>query len=191
MTSEGVGSGSGPASAGTTAVDSLVTRVHRLALGLFQRLPLTVRRLVVRAIAPKYSVGALCVIERADGRILLVGQTYRSRWGLPGGLLKRRESPAAAVRREVAEEVGLDVELRGEPTVVVESRLQRIDMIYRGVPAAGTDPDNLRVGTAEIATWAWFRPDQLPELQAETAAALVAMARNSVGDTAPAGYQPR
>jgi len=160
--------------------DMMFTRLHRLALGLFQRLPLPVRRVVVRTIAPKYSVGALCVIERADGRVLLVGQTYRARWGLPGGLLKRRETPAAAARREVAEEVGLDVELLGEPTVVVEARMQRIDIIFRARPAAGADPDQIHPGTAEIATWGWFDPDRLPELQPETASALMAVARESV-----------
>jgi len=41
--------------------------------------------------------------------VLLIRHLYRQRWGVPGGLLQRHESPADAARREVREEVGLDV----------------------------------------------------------------------------------
>jgi len=46
-----------------------------------------------------------------DGKVLLVART-RSRWSLPGGTIKRSESPLAAARRELEEEtslVGTDV----------------------------------------------------------------------------------
>lgn len=142
---------------------------------------MVVRRGVVRVIAPKYTVGAMCLIERDDGRVLLVQQTYRNRWGLPGGLVARREPPGDAARREVAEEVGLDVELVGEPAVVVEAKLQRVDVVFRARPAPGADPDALRIRTAEIVTCEWFDPAALPELQTETASALIALARASRG----------
>ena len=155
----------------------MLARLHRLALQVFGLLPRGLRRTVVRLLSPKYTVGAMCLIERSDGRVLFVRQTYRNRWGLPGGLVARRESPADAARREVAEEVGLDVELVGEPTVVVEPRLQRVDVVFRARPAPGADPDALRISTAEISTCAWFDPAALPELQTETASALVVLAR--------------
>jgi 8-oxo-dGTP diphosphatase len=151
--------------------------LHRFALQLFGRLPRPVRRVLVRLVAPSFSVGAICVIERADGRMLLVRQTYRSNWGLPGGLLKRHEAPADAVRREVAEEVGLDIELLGEPAVVVESRLHRVDIVFRARPAPGANPDGLQIGSAEIESCTWFAPEELPHLQPETASALIALAR--------------
>ena len=53
----------------------------------------------MRAIAPTYTVGAMCFIERDDGALLLVQQTYRKQWGVPGGLLKRGEEPEDAARR--------------------------------------------------------------------------------------------
>src|SRR5690606_25957189 len=114
-------------------------RLHRLALRVFAKLPVGARRRVVRALAPTFSVGAICCVERDDGAILLVRQSYRRRWGLPGGLLQKGESPADAVRREVDEEVGLDLELLGEPAVVVDARARRVDIIYRGRPAARED----------------------------------------------------
>jgi 8-oxo-dGTP diphosphatase len=42
-----------------------------------------------------------------SGRILLVDPVYRDTWDLPGGVVEAEESPHAACRREVAEEIGL------------------------------------------------------------------------------------
>lgn len=41
-----------------------------------------------------------------DGHILLVGRA-RSRWALPGGTVRRNETPSDAARRELEEETGL------------------------------------------------------------------------------------
>jgi 8-oxo-dGTP pyrophosphatase MutT (NUDIX family) len=154
-------------------------RLHLLALKIFQRLPVKARRLVVRIIAPGFTVGAICFIEREDGAILLVRLSYRQRWGAPGGLLKRGEDSAAAARREVREEVGLEVELLGEPAVVVDAAAHRVDLIYRGRPAADQDPDAARPGSPEIVDVRWFPAGELPELQHEASGALVALARSS------------
>ena len=43
-----------------------------------------------------------------QGRVLLVNPVYKAPWDLPGGAVKAAESPHAACRREVAEELGLD-----------------------------------------------------------------------------------
>lgn len=152
-------------------------RLHRFALRGYQRLPVLARRWVVRTIAPSYTVGAMCIIERADGAILFVRHSYRSRWGVPGGLLNRREEPAHAARREVREEVGLDVVVSGEPVVVVDARPQRVDLVYRARLGKGVDLAGVRPVSPEIAEVRWFPPDELPELQIETTAALMAMAR--------------
>ena len=117
-------------------------RVQKVLLGLYRRLPLTGRLMVVRTLTPSFHVGALCVIERADGALLLLRQSYRRKeaWGFPGGLLKRGEEPADAVRREIREELGVQVEVDDAPMVVVDARHRRVDVIYRG-RLAGDDPD--------------------------------------------------
>ena len=43
------------------------------------------------------------------GRVLLVKPNYRELWSLPGGILEDGEPPHVGCRREVAEELGLDV----------------------------------------------------------------------------------
>ena len=49
------------------------------------------------------------IVCRRQGLILLVTRE-RSRWSLPGGTIRRTESPLEAARRELAEETTLDVE---------------------------------------------------------------------------------
>ena len=104
----------------------------RLLLGVYRRLPVLGRRWVVRTIAPSFTVGAMAIIERQDGAVLLVRHSYRKRWGVPGGLMKRREHPEVGLRREVQEEIGIEVDLLGEPAVVVDPHPQRVDLVFRG-----------------------------------------------------------
>lgn len=152
--------------------------LHRRLLHGFRRLPRPVRRRIVRTIAPSYTVGAMCFIERDDGALLLVRHSYRHRWGVPGGLLERGEEAADAARREVREEVGVDVTLVGEPAVVVAPDAQRVDVVYRARLAPGVDPDDARPTSPEIVAVRWAPAGELPELQHETAGAFVALARS-------------
>lgn len=157
-----------------------MARAHRAALQLYRRLPVKARRRVVRTIAPAYTVGSICVIERDEGEVLLVRLSYRKSWGLPGGLLKRGETPQQAARREVKEESTLDVELVGDPAVVVDAVAQRVDVVFRARPAPGVDPDGAVASSPEIVEVGWFPSDALPDLQHEASGAMVALARRRV-----------
>ncbi|MGH9110792.1 MAG: NUDIX hydrolase [Acidimicrobiales bacterium] len=155
-------------------------RIQTLLLRLWGRVPRLVRRWIVRVLAPSYTVGAACVIERDDGAVLLVRLVYRNGWGLPGGLVNRREDIASCGRREVLEEIGLPVELVGEPAVVVDARPQRVDVVFRARPADGVDPGSARPRSAEVTEVRWFPVDELPQLQPEAVTAFVALARTGV-----------
>ncbi|MGI9502273.1 MAG: NUDIX domain-containing protein, partial [Geminicoccaceae bacterium] len=53
---------------------------------------------------------ATCVLFFDEGdRLLVVKPTYRKDWLLPGGTVERDESPWDGARREVLEEIGLEV----------------------------------------------------------------------------------
>ena len=104
----------------------------------------------------RMAAGALFRDE--DGRVLLVDPTYKPTWELPGGVVEKEESPHAACRREVAEELGLD-RRPGRALVVdwVPSRSERpegVIVVYDGgvlAPgevAAITLPDGELAGQA-------------------------------------------
>ena len=135
----------------------------RPVLRVFRALPENVRQRAVRAASPSYTLGAQARITRDDGRILLVKAAYRWRWGMPGGLMDAGEGPDEAVRRETLEETGLEIELTGDPLVLVETDMQRVNFMYDAVPAPGVDPDALKAPDGEILEIGWFGPDELPE----------------------------
>ena len=148
----------------------MLKALHRLALGAFRLLPTSARRLVVRSLSPTFTAGAIAVILDDSDRMLLVRQTYRGRWGLPGGLMKRGELPLDALRREVREEVGIAVVPDGEGEVVLDPEPRRIDVVFLARQADPTvDP---RPCSVEIEALRWVTPEDLPQIQMETAMAL-------------------
>jgi ADP-ribose pyrophosphatase YjhB (NUDIX family) len=134
----------------------------------FRVLPPPLQRLAVRAGTPNFTVGAVVVLRRPDGRVLMVDQRHTGAWALPGGLLRRGEAPADGLVREVAEEVGVrldDRELR-VPLAVVAPAVGRVDVVYvvdtpddRGAHAAAED---------EVRRVGWFSLDELPEVTGPT-----------------------
>jgi 8-oxo-dGTP diphosphatase len=155
----------------------VIDEAYGLALRVFRRLPTRVRLALIHGGSPGYTVGAMCVVTRDDGARLFVRHSYRRRWGVPGGLAKRGEDARDAAVREAMEEVGLRVELVGEPTVVVEPESRRVDVIFAARPALGSDPDTVVPRSPEILECRWFPSGELPALQHETAGALVTLAR--------------
>ena len=156
--------------------------IYLAALRIFRRLPAPVRRTAVRAGTPGFTVGAVCLIER-DGRLLMLRQPHRDGWSLPGGLLGRGESAAHAVQRELVEEIGVRVEVGRPVTVVVDSPLRRVDVIFR-VQVTGDIGE--RVG-GEATAARWLDPAEVTEADGPTRQILAAAA--DVRD--PSGYAGR
>ena len=158
---------------------ALGRRAQTLFFAAFKRLPRAARLFLVRRATPSFHVGSICVVERADGHLLLVRQSYRrGGWGFPGGLLRRREDPADAVRREVSEELGIDVDLQGQPVVVVDARARRVDVIFTARLAEGSAEPERGPRSPEIADVAWYPPDGLPRLLPEATSALIELGRS-------------
>ena len=59
----------------------------------------------------QFTIGAFGIIFDEQKRVLLVHRRDYDLWNLPGGTLEDFESPANAVKREVKEETGLEVEV--------------------------------------------------------------------------------
>ncbi|MEU9989350.1 NUDIX hydrolase [Streptomyces sp. NPDC048045] len=58
-------------------------------------------------------VAADVLLRDPVGRVLLVNPTYKPGWDLPGGMAEANEPPEDAARRELIEELGLHIVLRG------------------------------------------------------------------------------
>jgi ADP-ribose pyrophosphatase YjhB (NUDIX family) len=60
---------------------------------------------------PHHSVSVAGIVVREDGRILAIQRRDTCRWEPPGGILELDETFEDGVRREVAEETGMTVEV--------------------------------------------------------------------------------
>lgn len=135
---------------------------------VFRRLPMPVRRAVVHAVTPSYTVGAVVVLRRDDGRIALVEQRHSPGWALPGGLLRRGEHAAEGLAREVEEELGLQLN-RGAlpvPYAAISPRARRVDVVYFVDSVPGTRLH--REDEVEVTRTGWFALDALPEVSEPT-----------------------
>lgn len=111
-------------------------------------------------------VGCGAFITDDQGRLLLVKRRRdpeAGHWGLPGGKVDFLEPVPDAVRREIAEELGITIVLTGLLCVVdqidVDSASHWVNPVYRARITAGTprlmEPDAL-------ADWGWFAIAALP-----------------------------
>jgi 8-oxo-dGTP pyrophosphatase MutT (NUDIX family) len=63
--------------------------------------------LMLRSLVRPVAFGVAGAIFDAQGRVLLVRQSYAAGWRLPGGAIGLGEAPETALRRELHEELGL------------------------------------------------------------------------------------
>lgn len=60
---------------------------------------------------PRKIVASAGLVFDQEGRLLVVKPTYRRGWNMPGGVADGNEAPAEACRRELREELSLDLEV--------------------------------------------------------------------------------
>ncbi len=127
------------------------------------------RRSVVHAATPSFTVGAVAVLRRADGHLVLVEQRHSLGWALPGGLLGRGENPAVALVREIREELGIRLDPRALPVpyAAVDAVVRRVDVVF--FVDAPPDARLLAEDDVEVRRSGWFPLDGLPELSEPTA----------------------
>lgn len=109
---------------------------------------------------------ACALVADAEGRLLLVRRAhdpYGGTWDLPGGFLEEAEHPLDALRRELLEETGLEVDpldfvgawidrYGDGPDAPTTLNLYWTARVTGGEPVAGDDAAELR----------WFPRDALP-----------------------------
>jgi 8-oxo-dGTP diphosphatase len=131
----------------------------------------------MRLVHPRFTVTAGALIFNKSGQILLLKHRFRagSGWGLPGGFLESGEQPIDALRRELREELNLEV----EDVEIFEARSFRkpkqVEVLFRARADGPVTPRTMEVERAE-----WFSLDTLPEGLPRDQRTLVKQAAKSV-----------
>ena len=100
------------------------------------------------------------VIVDDSNRILLLNHVFRtgSGWGIPGGFMNKGEQPEDALRREVHEEMGLELEKIEMVFVRALETTSQLEIYFRASPRGTSEPRSIEIKSA-----AWFKLDELPE----------------------------
>ena len=134
-------------------------KMLRNPIGLvWKSLPPWLRLRIVRSTQQKFTVSAAAVILNAEGKVLLLDHLLRpySGWGLPGGFLAAKEQPEEAIRRELLEETGLD--LNDLQMFRIRTVARHIEILF----TARSDGEP-QVQSREIVGLGWFGVDELPK----------------------------
>ena len=122
--------------------------------------PRKIRRFSMRVVHTRFTVTAGAIVTDDRNRVLLLKHRFRggSGWGIPGGFIEAGEHPHEAIKRELCEEVGLnvaDLQIIGSRTF---SHLKQIEILFRCKAVSEANPRSNEIQTAE-----WFSLDNLPD----------------------------
>ena len=103
-------------------------------------------------------VSVAALVTNEEGKILLVKSPWRG-WEYPGGLIEPGESFEAALKREVREEAGVEIEITGFVGICKNVGLDIVNIDFTAKYAGGdlaTSEESTEVG--------WFTPAQAMEM---------------------------
>lgn len=107
----------------------------------------------------KFTVTAGAVIFNDAGEVLLLKHRFRmgNGWGIPGGFLEPGEQPEEALRRELREEVGLEVERVELISTRSFKKPRQVEILFRCRANA-----EVKSQTIEVERAGWFSVESLP-----------------------------
>jgi len=126
---------------------------------IWRRLPRSVLNRLVRIGQKRFTASVGAMIFDGQGQILLLEHVFRSDkgWGIPGGFISKGEQPEEALRRELREEIGIeiqDVELLFARTLPGP---RQIEFCFRAKAIGCPEPCSFEIKSAR-----WFAVDDLP-----------------------------
>ena len=118
------------------------------------------RRWTMRVAHPRFTVTAGAVVFNQNGEVLLLKHRFRpgSGWGLPGGFIEKAEQPIDALRRELREEIGLEVQDVEIFAVRSFAKPQQVEVLFRCRSNGTLKPQTIEVERAD-----WFLVANLPD----------------------------
>ena len=114
----------------------------------------------MRVAHARFTVTAGAIIFNDKGQVLLLKHRFRagSGWGLPGGFLEQGEQPLEALKRELREEIALEV----ETAEIYHSRSfkkpRQVEILFLCRANGDVKPRTMEVERAE-----WFSVETLPD----------------------------
>ena len=143
----------------TSRTDRYTDRFRGTAVSIWQRLPVWLRRRIVRLTQSTFTVGVSGIVLDEQNRILLLRHRLRESadWELPGGFIRRGEELEAALRRELQEETGYSVRMISRPTIAMP-RTSHLDVTFVARVVGG----NLEVDRGEVLEARFFAREELP-----------------------------
>jgi 8-oxo-dGTP diphosphatase len=144
--------------------------LKRTFAALWRRAPKRGRRLGVLLTESRFTVTVGAVVVDSRNRILLLHHRFRpgSGWGIPGGFIHPREQPEDAVRRELREEIGLEVEIASVAFVRTLQKYRQVEIIFRCIPKGLPLPQSFEINRA-----GWFDLNSLPDGLSDDQRALI------------------
>lgn len=144
---------------------------------VWKRLPARLRRWSMRLAHPRFTVTAGALIFNQSGQVLLLKHRFRagSGWGLPGGFLEAGEQPLDALRRELREELELEVADVEIFTARSFRKPMQVEVLFRARADQAVKSRTMEVERAE-----WFSLDALPDGLPRDQRRLVEQAAKSV-----------
>jgi ADP-ribose pyrophosphatase YjhB (NUDIX family) len=126
---------------------------------VWRHLPPWVRYRLTRIGQRRFTVTTAVAIFDDEGRVLLLEHVFRpdSGWGLPGGFMSGGEQPEAGVRREIREEVGIELDAVELLFARSLGRLRQVEIYFRARAVGIPEPRSFEIKRAE-----WFTLKALP-----------------------------
>ncbi len=127
---------------------------------LWRRVPKWLRRWSVVLAESRFTVTTGAVVIDGHGRVLLLHHFFRpgSAWGIPGGFINPGEQPEEALRRELREEVGLEVESARVVFTRALQKYRQVEIIFLCQPKGSPIAKGFEINRAE-----WFEMNALPD----------------------------
>lgn len=112
-------------------------------------------------------IGVDAIIRNEEGKILLIhrtGKNFNGYWGLVSGMIEWGEDAESALKREVMEEIGVEIEILRytgryydkigrHPTKTVIC-LPHICIITKGIPSPVSECDEVK----------WYKPEEIENM---------------------------
>lgn len=126
---------------------------------IWRRTPKSLRSWTVRLSHPRFAVTVGAVVTDNRGLVLLLKHRFRpgSGWGMPGGFMETGEQPEDTLRRELREEIGLEIEQAQLFTVRAFKKPRQVEIVFRCQSIGNPDQLNFEIQKAK-----WFAVSELP-----------------------------